>query len=59
VLVAVTVGFYTFGILGSLISIPIAGSIKVLLENYLKEAQLDRVESRHPVAMLTSKFKKS
>lgn len=56
VLVAVTVGFYTLGILGSLISIPIAGSIKVLLSNYLKEAQRDRAESKRPMAKLTDKL---
>jgi predicted PurR-regulated permease PerM len=56
VLIAVTVGFYTFGILGSLISIPIAGSIKVLLSDYLKEAQQDRAEGRRPMARLASKL---
>jgi predicted PurR-regulated permease PerM len=37
VLIAVTVGFALFGILGSLISIPIAGSIKVFLDDYLEQ----------------------
>lgn len=35
VLVAVTTGLYTAGILGGIISIPIAGCIKVLLEEYM------------------------
>lgn len=35
VLVAVTLGLYTFGIVGGIVSIPIAGCIKVLVEEYL------------------------
>ena len=34
VLVAITIGIYTFGILGAIISIPIAGCIKILIEEY-------------------------
>jgi predicted PurR-regulated permease PerM len=36
VLAAVTVGVYMFGIIGAIISIPIAGCIKVLIEEYGK-----------------------
>ena len=36
VLAAVTVGVYMFGILGAIISIPVAGCIKVLIEEYGK-----------------------
>lgn len=35
VLAAVTIGLYVFGIAGGIISIPIAGCIKVLIEEYL------------------------
>lgn len=35
VLVAITIGLYLFGLLGGIISIPIAGCIKVLIEEYL------------------------
>lgn len=35
VLVAVTIGVYVSGLLGGIIAVPIAGSIKVLLEEYL------------------------
>jgi predicted PurR-regulated permease PerM len=35
VLVAVTIGLYTAGIVGGIVSIPIAGCIKVLVEEYL------------------------
>lgn len=35
VLASVTIGIFTFGIVGGIISIPIAGCVKVLLENYI------------------------
>jgi predicted PurR-regulated permease PerM len=35
VLVAVTIGIYLFGIVGGIISIPIAGCVKVLTEEYI------------------------
>lgn len=35
ILVAVTVGIYTFGIIGGIISIPIAGCIKVLVDDHM------------------------
>ena len=34
VLIAVTIGIYMFGLLGAIISIPIAGIIKVLVDEY-------------------------
>lgn len=37
VLASVTVGLYLFGIAGGIISIPIAGCIKVLIEEYLQQ----------------------
>ena len=41
VLIAITIGMYVFGLLGAIIAIPIAGCIKVLIEEYpkLKELQ--------------------
>lgn len=60
VLVAVTIGFYVLGILGSLISIPIAGSIKVLIDDYLQRAKDERAsKSRNPIAKLASRRKKA
>ena len=59
VLVAVTIGLYVFGILGGLISIPIAGSIKVLLEDYFENAKREREQKQHPVAKLAKKVKKA
>ncbi len=45
VLVAVTIGLYLFGIAGGIISIPIAGCVKVLLEEYLDSRQKQRQRS--------------
>lgn len=56
VLVAVTIGLYTFGILGGIISIPIAGSLKVLLEDYLEHSEKKRVESDKPLAKFVKKI---
>lgn len=59
VLVAVTVGFYVLGILGSLISIPIAGSVKVFLDDYFDQKnQRQRTVKRRPVAKLVKAVKK-
>lgn len=57
VLAAVTIGLYVFGLAGGIISIPIAGCIKVLLEEYLKHAKQNRVKSERPVTKLVKKLK--
>jgi predicted PurR-regulated permease PerM len=41
VLAAVTIGLYLFGLLGGIIAIPIAGSIRILLDEYLKSRKDD------------------
>lgn len=46
ILISVTIGIYLFGIAGGIISIPIAGIIKILVEEYLtyrKQRQTDTV----------------
>lgn len=48
VLAAVTIGLYMFGVAGGIISIPIAGCIKVLIEEYLAKKR----EPRSPTARL-------
>lgn len=58
VLAAVTIGLYVFGIAGGIISIPIAGCIKVLIEEYLAKARVERKESEKPVARLMKKLTK-
>lgn len=56
VLAAVTIGLYMFGVVGGIIAIPIAGSIRVLLEEYLEQrAEKDKEnEKRHPKARLAA-----
>jgi len=45
VLAAVTIGLYMFGVVGGIIAIPIAGSLRVLLDEYLKHQSDERLES--------------
>lgn len=59
VLVAVTVGFYVLGVLGSLISIPVAGSLKVIIEDYLNQRSTQIKEKKSPLAELASKVSRS
>lgn len=56
VLVAVTIGLYVFGLVGGIISIPIAGCIKVLLEDYLERAKKNRQQSEKPLTKLVKKL---
>ncbi|HEY8992572.1 MAG TPA: AI-2E family transporter [Candidatus Microsaccharimonas sp.] len=46
VLGSVTIGLYLFGIVGGIIAIPIAGSIRVLLDEYLQHSKAERIESK-------------
>ncbi|HEU0266167.1 MAG TPA: AI-2E family transporter, partial [Candidatus Saccharimonadaceae bacterium] len=56
VLVAVSIGLYVFGILGGIISIPVAGCIKVLIEDHLKHAKKERRKSERPLGKLVKKL---
>lgn len=42
ILASVTIGLYLFGVVGGIVSIPIAGCLKVLLDTYLDKAKLER-----------------
>ncbi len=57
ILASVTIGLYLFGIAGGIISIPIAGSIKVLLEDYLERAKKHRKQSERPLHKLVKAIK--
>lgn len=57
VLVAVTIGLYVGGLLGSLVAIPAAGVVKVLLDNYLEQVKSKRVENEKPLNKLVKKLK--
>lgn len=56
VLAAVLTGVTLFGLAGGIISIPIAGCIKVLLEDYLERAKKNRQKSEKPLVKLVKKI---
>lgn len=56
VLGSVTIGLYVFGLAGGIISIPIAGCVKVLLEDYLERAKKNRQRSERPLNKLVNKL---
>lgn len=59
ILSSVTIGLYLFGIAGGIISIPIAGCVKVLLEDYLERAKKHRHDSETPLHKLVKKIEES
>lgn len=59
VLVSVTIGIYVAGLIGGVIAIPIAGTIKVLFEEYISHrSQPLGKEAKSPLAQLVHKSKK-
>lgn len=56
VLVAVTIGLYMFGLVGGIISIPIAGCVKVLLEEYVGRNRGDHEPRQGAIAKLARKL---
>ena len=56
ILASVTIGLYVFGLPGGIISIPIAGCVKVLVEDYLVRAKKHRAKSSMPLAKLAKKL---
>lgn len=53
VLAAVTIGLYVFGIIGGVIAVPIAGSIRVLIEEYkIARDKREAAEKKKPTATL-------
>lgn len=57
VLASVTIGLYVFGVAGGIIAIPIAGCVRVLLQEYLQTAKERRKESERPLAKLVKKIR--
>ena len=57
VLGAVTIGLYMFGIVGGIIAIPIAGSLRILIEEFL-EHRRKPTDEPDAVAVTTSSKKK-
>ena len=58
VLCAVTVGLYVFGILGGIISIPVAGCLKVLADNYIEQTKKRRALKKKPLVKLAKTAKR-
>ncbi len=56
VLASVTVGLYLFGLAGGIISIPIAGCIKVLIEEYMAHSKKKREHNKQPIQKLLKKL---
>ncbi len=56
VLASVTVGIYVFGVVGGIIAIPIAGCVRVLIEEYLEKAKRKRKQSKNPMAKLVKRL---
>ena len=56
ILGSVTIGIYLFGIAGGIISIPVAGSVKILIEEYFKRAKRNRKKSAQPFNRLLKKI---
>lgn len=48
VLTALTIGLYVFGLVGGIISIPIAGIVKILVEEYLARNNTSKGKDRRP-----------
>lgn len=57
ILIAVTIGLYLFGMAGGIISIPIAGCIKILVEDYFVRAKRNRINSEKPLNKFIKKLK--
>lgn len=57
ILLAVTIGVYLFGVVGAIISIPIAGCLKVLFDEYLKYKAISHKNQKRLPAKLASKSK--
>lgn len=56
VLVAVTIGIYVFGLIGGIIAIPIAGCIRVLIQEYVGKARKQRAKQKNPIVKLAKKL---
>ncbi len=57
VLVSVTIGTYVSGLIGGIIAVPIAGSLKVLLEEHLERSEPHRTKNDKPAGKLIQKLR--
>lgn len=56
VLASVTIGIYVLGLIGGIIAIPIAGCIRVLIQEYLQTQPSPSDKTRGPLAKLAKKL---
>jgi len=62
VLTSIIIGISLFGLLGGIISIPIAGCIRVLLVDYLEHAEdmrKEKSDNKHPIAKIVDKIREA
>ena len=59
VLTGLTIGLYVFGLVGGLISIPITGCLKILLEEYLSHNRNERKKNEKPMHKLVKKIEEA
>jgi len=55
IIISVSIGLYLFGPVGGIISIPIAGCIRVLVEEYFVKAKKSRIDSEKPLSKFIKK----
>lgn len=60
ILISIIIGVTLFGLLGAIIAIPVAGCLRVLLQDYLEHSSKVRAKkSRNPVKLIKSKLEKA
>ena len=56
ILVSITIGIYLMGIIGAIISIPVAGCIRILAVDYFAKAKNNRDKSERPIEKIIDKI---
>lgn len=59
ILIAILIGSTVFGLIGGLVAIPIAGSLRVLLMDYLARAKRKREQSKGPKGLVKQLLKRA
>jgi predicted PurR-regulated permease PerM len=59
ILVSITIGIYLMGIIGAIISIPVAGCIRILAVDYFAKAKKNREKNEKPIEKIVSKIQNS
>lgn len=56
ILIAVTIGIYVAGLVGGVIAIPIAGTVKVFVDDYLERRQIPKKDDSKPVTKFVKRI---